>query len=74
VRVYNAKGGARVNTTSVGKALGRLGNRDKRRIKLKSGRPWLYAICRLDYWRDRDNVAWIAEYGRGSTAMAMLSA
>lgn len=62
VHTYNKRGGAKVNTTSVGKALHRLGNRDKRRIKLKGGRPHLVSVCRSDYWAEQDNSAWATEY------------
>jgi Family of unknown function (DUF5906) len=62
VVTYNRRGGAKVNTTSVGKALHRLGNRDKRRIKLKGGRPHLVSVCRSDHWTEQDNTAWAAEH------------
>jgi hypothetical protein len=65
VKRYQRVTESHTNTTAVGKALIRVGVREKRRITTPGGRPWVCALCRPEYWKLQDNEAWAAEYLRG---------
>jgi hypothetical protein len=71
VKCYNAKGGTKANTTSVGKALQRLGPRDKRRLVVKRGRPWLLPICRVEHWEREDSPSWVRDHDKPTSLTLM---